>query len=149
MYVHIIPELLGADKLIELIDYINTRNNEFRWDNKVKITLLGYKSTGRGSSNNPNKIDNLIGIIKKVSGTQIGIDTKIANDYKDELENSNISKKLYTNKEGEFSMYVDMVNCMAYKSSYELDEPIDMVKYRTTYGNRFTPIKDVFAKIRE
>jgi len=149
MYVHIIPELIGADKLIELINYIDTRNKEFGWDYKIKITLLGYKSTGRGSSNNPNKIDNLIKIIKRVSGTKIGIDTKIANDYKDELRNSNIPKKLYTNKEGEFSMYADMVNCMAYKSSYELDEPIDMIECRTSYGNRFKPIKDVFEKIRE
>jgi pyruvate-formate lyase-activating enzyme len=148
LYLHVIPELAGEDELKNIIELTESMQKELPWGFRIHITLLGYKTTGRGSSQNPGKMKNLIDIIKSAGRTPIGIDTKIAQDYKNEIEEARISRKLYTDKEGEFSIYIDAVQCKAYKSSYELDEPVDVLKSRNKWGGNFYSLSEVFEKIR-
>ncbi len=139
IYLHIIPEIWSNEELNKLLGAVEDMN---RWNTKLRescnfgdvhITMLGYKTTGRGSSREVSKKDGLVDYIKSFRTTQVGVDTKIVNDYRDELALANIDKLLFTAKEGEFSMYIDAVAEKAYKSSYELDNPVDIVENR--YGN--------------
>jgi len=129
IYFHIIPELLTRTDLKAILDYIQEVNswqgNKHSRNNRIKLTMLGYKQIGRATK--PiTKILDLIEFLQTYSNIQIGIDTKIAQDYANQL--ATVSNRLYTTHEGEFSMYIDAVTQKAYKSSYDLDHPVDTVK---------------------
>jgi organic radical activating enzyme len=155
LYLHIIPEIWTMDDLELLrdtVEELNAWNCPQRNSNaaQINITMLGYKSTGRGESMNVGKMDGLIDYIKKYRKTRVGVDTKIVNDYSDELAKTNIDNRLFTTAEGEFSMYIDAVKELAYKSSYELEKPVEIVEkrygsnkeYRSTYQ-----LKKIFTDI--
>ncbi len=91
-----------------------------------EMTLLGYKKVGRGTTFKPHDYDGWLQIVKDVDGYQkIGIDTALANQYKDAILEV-VDKRLVTFEEGKFSMYVDAVTKRAAPSSYcSEDEYID------------------------
>ena len=155
LYLHIIPEIWSNGQLNNLLDYVdelNKWNSSRKSRNKIKITMLGFKTTGRGEGREVAKKPELIDYIKNFKYTQVGIDTKIVNDYIDELTAADIDKLLFTGKEGEFSMYIDAVTKQAYKSSYELDKPVALIK--DFWGKEkeyysLTPIDKLFDSIKE
>jgi organic radical activating enzyme len=149
MYVHIIPELMTEKKLIKIIEAIDKLNHSAmsgRIDgSQISITLLGFKDIGRGENIKYKRHKNLIKIIKQTRRTKIGIDTKLAKDYEEELKEENISKKLYDTREGVYSMYYDAIEEKAYKSSYELDNPIEVKKNKSGFREG---IDEIFKKVR-
>lgn len=81
--------------------------------NNMGITLLGYKTTGRGCEFKPIAHNWWLEIVDEVAdfdyGLRLGIDTVIAQEYEQELIISNISEVLYSKSEGKFSCYIDGV----------------------------------------
>jgi hypothetical protein len=154
-YLHIIPEIWSMENLEllrEAVEELNKWNCPQRSSNpaSVSITMLGYKTTGRGGSRAVPKMVGLIDYIKKYRKTKVGVDTKIVNDYSDELAKANIDNRLFTTAEGEFSMYIDAVKELAYKSSYELEKPVEVVQRRFGKNNEYRSahkLSDIFSKI--
>jgi hypothetical protein len=148
LYIHYIPELYSGKEVSEFISHIDNINKKRYRREKIHITMLGYKTTGRGEDVSHRRIDGLIGIFLEAKYTPIGIDTKMASDYAEELDSNNINRKLYRKEEGEFSMYIDAVTATAYKSSYEYDKPVEMLLESGKYWNKYMTIKDAFSIIR-
>jgi len=100
----------------------------------VELTLLGFKETGRGEKYQFSKrqTEQLIGFgaIRELYGHRLdarfyglassglSVDTKYLADHLDEIQKSGIEPRLYTTKEGVFSMYIDAVQRKMGPSSY-------------------------------
>jgi organic radical activating enzyme len=84
-----------------------------------RITLLGFKQTGRARNYQPNKI-NMQEILEHCRSHYytLGLDTKAVQDYKQEIRKAKISKVLVTEKEGKFSLYIDAVQRFIAPDSY-------------------------------
>lgn len=160
--IHIIPELLGYHKSIEILKEMtncNRRINGYpegteKYKMKdytpMKALLLGLKQVGRAFDSVPFKFDdNELLELVKASDWNYCIDTAFINTYREYYTEwyDGVEDFFVTRNEGEFSMYIDAVTAMAYKSSYDTKEgfPIEMAKY---CDNPKT-IEPVFAKIRE
>lgn len=157
--IHMIPEMLGVEKTLDLIKQIKQVISPDRSMTSPTILFLGYKETGRGK-NVPNvrfnekELKRLFGLDSdNFRGYWIGIDTSFIKHYPDFCK-ENFSQFCYTETEGEFSMYIDAVNEVAYKSSYELENGYELKfdekekiydewKYNCPSG-----IKQAFRKIR-
>lgn len=99
----------------------------------IRLTLLGYKTTGRGSSFKPEKYDGWLAMIEKVRKAgvyvNIGIDTALAAESGPALDKAGISRRLYATREGAFSMYLDAVEMKVGPSSYVSDLAMRRVKH--------------------
>ena len=142
--IHLIPELLGVEKTRELIQKIEEQYKHFNF------LFLGYKTNGRGKTQEYKTFTN--DELTKLFGEDlwVSIDTTFANTYKDWLEKNFETDKTITLNEGEYSMYIDGVEQVAYKSSYQLDKPYDL-KYTSYFEcgkTWFTPI-GAFNNIRK
>lgn len=86
------------------------------------ITLLGYKTTGRGKDFDPIEHDWWFKTIQKMNEEgetyKISIDTVLARTYEEELLQNNVPKWLFHTQEGTFSMYIDAVTQKFGKSSF-------------------------------
>lgn len=101
------------------------------------VTLLGYKTVGRGSSFTPkinakDAFEEIKDYLKKNRWLRLGIDTLLAQQWKKELEEYS-PESLYTLEEGMFSMYIDAVEGLAGPSSY-CDSKL-MQPYAYEYGH--------------
>lgn len=131
--VHLIPELLGAEKTSDLISKLATLGI-------FKILFLGYKTNGRGITQKHTVFSDseLSDIFKCIS--DISVDTTFANTYREWLEKNFSTDYTITYNEGEYSMYVDGVTKKGYKSSYQLEKPYDLSAIR---------LVSTFREIRE
>jgi len=104
--------------------------NELARSSKVRMTLLGYKNAGRGGNYEPLPYDWWLDEIVVASKSQdsddyywlnnvIGIDTTLAAQYKDRLEELGVPEYMYYLQEGNFSCAIDAVNMTVAKSSYD------------------------------
>lgn len=124
----------------------------------IRVTLLGYKETGRGAKfkeiaikSTWDKFDEsqwlqvLIDLNSKRKLGKISIDTTMAAKYQDQLESSGIPSWLYHIEEGKYSMYMDMVANTYGPSSYHLDklQPIGGNVYRADMEALFASIEPV------
>lgn len=87
------------------------------------VTLLGYKRVGFGDDYEPQDYSNWLSVIEKLKEEEgkcpaIGIDTALANEYKDDLEIMSDIAKFIQYEEGAFSMYIDAVTSRLAPSSY-------------------------------
>lgn len=109
----------------------------------MRITILGYKETGRGDQFkrvNTRWLD----VVREAGLRSISIDTALAKQYQAELEALRIPREMYHTEEGKFSMYLDLVGLQAGASSYE---PETFVKIgNTTYALGASEIRHVFSK---
>jgi MoaA/NifB/PqqE/SkfB family radical SAM enzyme len=98
----------------------------------IEVTLLGYKTNGRGHlvtpKSNGNWVQYVTDLHAKNQCPKLGIDTKLAQVSSKELEEAKISKKLYHTEEGKFSMYIDAVNGLIAPSSYCEAEEMQMLE---------------------
>ncbi|HYX21713.1 MAG TPA: radical SAM protein [Thermoanaerobaculia bacterium] len=98
----------------------------------LRLTLLGYKTTGRGSSFKPEKYDGWLDMIEKTRKdgvyVNIGIDTALAKESEGALDGAGICRRLYATREGAFSMYLDAVEMKVGPSSYVDDLAMRRVK---------------------
>ena len=150
-YLHLIPEIQGHDSFREMIGWIDEKNIDGRWtDSKIHVTLLGFKPLGRAEGRQPELIPEIVDVLMKTKVTPIGVDTKFATDYKKFLEAHGIDKKLYTTEEGQYSMYMDAVKSLAYKSSWQLDKPVDIIDHQQSRNStRLFGIQDLFKWVNE
>ena len=146
--IHTIPELIGVDKTLEIIEESRKSN---MW---LPILYLGYKTNGRGANCESKKFtdDDLEKLFK--NHYSVSIDTSFANSYIDWLDKNFAVKKCVTMNEGEYSMYIDGVNELMYKSSYHLDKPYRLARYNANKSVRDNSIdvesvEDAFGKIRK
>lgn len=156
----IVMGTISRDEFEAIVSYIAKRERP----NVRRITLLGYKTTGRGSNVSPinydwwlesvitkgtsfKEIDYRENVQKETSepisslkeyvklrkeigkrqgstycyisnNIEVGIDTVMAEEYKQSLEQAMIEKPLYDIVEGAFSCYIDGVNQLIAPSSY-------------------------------
>jgi len=92
----------------------------FKQANGTSVTLLGYKTTGRGKSflSMVNPQQDWAKIAKACNVYHVGIDTALAQQSAQRLQELNIPKNTYYVHEGKFSMYIDAVNLTMGPSSY-------------------------------
>ena len=126
--VHLIPEMLGADETVRIM-------NEIYKNEIYRVLLLGYKTIGRAANSPVGRLSD--GDLEKISSTNaiVSIDTAFAGTYEKWLrENIGSFHYTVTMREGEFSMFVDAVGKKAYKSSYQLDKAYSLES--DSYENR-------------
>lgn len=95
----------------------------------LNITLLGYKTVGRGDTFIAESYDGWIDIVREVKETlnkegkylQTSIDTALAAQYKNELEEMGVNISTFHTTEGNFSLYIDAVKNTMGPSSYSGD----------------------------
>lgn len=113
-------------------------------ENWIEVTLLGYKTNGRGSlfdpKNNGNWVDYVMDLHKNNECPTLGIDTKLAQDSLPALKKAGIPDSLYHVEEGKFSMYLDAVNSMIGPSSYCDKNDMKFLKLGR-WGNKETLLK--------
>jgi len=111
-------------------------------DNWVEVTLLGYKTNGRGHIFEPKNNGNWVEYIKKLHNDNecphLGIDTKLAQVSRNELESAGISDVTYHTEEGKFSMYIDAVNGLIAPSSYCDVSEMQMLEFQSAYQAKDT-----------
>ena len=160
--IHIIPELLGYYKSIEILKEMSKCNRRINgYDEKterykmknyipMKALFLGLKQVGRASSMSPVTFtkDELTKLVEATEW-QYCIDTAFINTYREYYEDwyEGDENFFVTRNEGEFSMYIDAITATAYKSSYDTTNgfPIEMAKYWDSPKT----IEPVFAEIRK
>ena len=132
-------------------DYINILT--FCAINKIQVTLLGFKETEHNKDfknaldykdkklyNEYNEwwLSNLMFLKNGSSGIyKVGIDTKMVQDFEDDLRKYNISEVLWTKEEGKFSCYIDVVEKIIAPSSYNGEK----IKY-----NDENELMEIYAK---
>lgn len=90
----------------------------------LRVTLLGYKTTGRGGDHAPFDyrwwVDEISDLVAAGLCPSLSVDTPLAAEFDGMMP---VGKALYHTREGAFSMYVDAVNLTFGASSYDaLDE---------------------------
>lgn len=117
--IHVVIGTVNDNTLREILE--TARFYEF------SVTLLGFKTTGRGSEflKNHSRSINSTDWLKVISELindhncpRIGIDTCLVQQYQKELEENNIPEYAYTVHEGKFSCYIDAVNNKMGPSSF-------------------------------
>ncbi len=121
--VQMIMGLQTVDETLDLLRHCSERGLE-------SVTLLGYKSTGRGGSVPHDYMAS--GWLEKIAALdwdhrpyRIAIDTVLAAQSRDELERLEVPRWLYHTSEGASSMYIDMVAKKAGPSSYHPSKTVD------------------------
>lgn len=125
-------------------EFALTRILKWCGENYIRVTLLGFKETGRGArfkeiaiNRSYNKFDEkyFIEVIKELnknhSCPRIAIDTTLAGRYEHLLEEEKIPRYLYHIEEGKYSAYIDAVTKKFGPSSYHTNKLID---YNLKYG---------------
>lgn len=82
-----------------------------------KVTLLGYKTCGRGRCIDKKAIPNLITIIEKLP-LLIGMDSVAIEQYRDDLFKVKVPKELLTKQDGKYSCYIDALKKIIKKTSF-------------------------------
>lgn len=107
---------------------------------QLRVTLLGYKTTGRGSDFTPKDYKWWLKSVVKLSEEEklpvrISIDTVLAEQYKEMLENAKLPYWMYHTKDGLSSAYFDTVNMKFGAASYlNTDEMIHYEGYVSSYS---------------
>lgn len=90
-------------------------------ESKLRITLLGFKTTGRGSAFGVRPAAGWLSVLADVCAKQylrVGIDTVLADRYWDALLKAGVPAWCMTRHEGAFSCYIDAVTKQLGPSSY-------------------------------
>lgn len=89
----------------------------------LRLTLLGYKPIGRGSTFKPHDYSTWFESVKKMADQHkcpsLSIDTLLAQQWLPSLVAAGVPKWLYHLEEGKFSMYIDAVDKVCGPSSYD------------------------------
>lgn len=115
-------------------DYQLDRILEECYYHNVNLTFLGFKNTGRGEAfserlQSYNWIDKVKKAWSNGRPVTVGVDTLIADKYRNELVNIGIDEIFFTTREGSFSCYIDAVKQQIGPSSYD---PQQMISFTDT-----------------
>lgn len=116
-----IQYVMGSTPLSEFINIVK----ESAVSN-FSITLLGFKENGRGQNFEMHDYSNWLEELKRLNYqlikdniySSISVDTALAAQYKQELQDAGIDERTYHTNEGGFSLYIDAVNQTMAPSSY-------------------------------
>ena len=101
-----------------------------------RVTLLGYKTTGRGKNVTPFPYDWWIeetnSLIREGRCPSTSIDTPLADQYDGLMP---VDSTMYHTREGAFSMYIDAVQMKMGASSF--DESVDLVPFDKDWVARY------------
>ena len=111
----VVMGLLDEHEFEEVLEHAAAR--------RMRVTLLGYKTNGRGAQVEPKDYSGWVKTLKDVHartkyGLRVGIDTALALEYQGQLDAIGVPKWCYEVKEGSFSMYIDAVTMKTARSSY-------------------------------
>ncbi len=140
--------VMGTVYESEFKDILETASN---YD--VRITLLGFKENGKGSSFKKIDYSNWLKIIKDLQNkefhNEICIDTAMSSEYEDEMKKLGIPAWTFHTQEGRFSAYIDAVNGKFGPSSY--CSPKEMISLKSKGNKRewFYDEKKLKDKIRK
>lgn len=81
-----------------------------------RVTLLGWKNTGRGVNFTPQNYD---WWLEECQNRWINVDTVMIRQYEQQLKNIGVDNRLYTRNDGEFSAYIDAVKGTMHRSSFD------------------------------
>lgn len=109
-------------------------------DYNFKVTLLGYKRVGFGETFRPEGYEWWLQEVMELVNTRncptLSIDTVLAAESQNALEEAGVPKWLYTVEEGKFSCYIDMVGQRIGPSSY--CPPHEMINFEELSGGQPT-----------
>lgn len=108
--------ILGVTPLSEISKMLELASHSAN-----RITLLGYKENGRGSSFAPHDYSKWLPIVKKFKKNHyidISIDTALAAESKSDLIANGVKENTFHITEGNFSVYIDAVKMKFAPSSY-------------------------------
>lgn len=155
---HIIPEMIGVDESIAIINKMIEINNLYYEEhknyphyviNECKVLFLGLKQNGRAKTLEPNLLSfDDLKLLYQTARYEVCVDTSFVNTYNDwfNSEFSDCEDLFLTKHEGEYSMFIDAVKMKAYTSSYKDDGGINLRKHEDYYC---TPIDVIFGEIRK
>lgn len=103
----------NKEEFINILNYLTERRPKIQF----KLTLLGYKTTGRGLNVLPIDYSDWFKLIED-RYQYVGIDTVLACQWKENLEISRVPNIFYETEEGKFSCYIDLVNLRMGPCSY-------------------------------
>ena len=140
--------VLGSSKDYVLTDILRQAHRA-----QFPITLLGWKSVGRGGKGPLHDNSGWLKTIKELRKVeecpQIGIDTTIANEYETEIKRMGIPDHLIYTEEGKFSMYYDAVENKWGPSSFcEESEYVKIPREDEFRYNETSELIDAWNKIR-
>jgi len=142
--IHVVMGLHTREEFAELLTQAE--------ESDLKVTLLGYKYTGRGDEVEPKNHDWWLDVIHELKDQgkmpAISVDTVLAEQYEKQILEANIPKYLFRTKDGGFSAYIDAVTGYMKRSSYTEEEGIKIIgddnKERTMVSNAFKASWDSF-----
>ena len=112
--IHIV---MGLQSLDTLKDMLITAHKH-----RLHVTLLGYKTTGRGNEVTPESYDGwaalVTDLIEERKSPSISVDTALAATHANELAAQDFPSWLYYTSEGQHSAYIDAVAGTVGMSSY-------------------------------
>lgn len=115
----------------------------------LRLTLLGYKTNGRGESVKPKEYSWWLNEVQKLRRenkiSKLCIDTAIAAEYEQEIIDMGIPRWLFHTQEGKFSMYYDAVRKLAGPSSY-CDEDLLVPWDVSVNGNDQPTLQELFVR---
>ena len=109
---HVVGTSASEDDFRKLLEACH--KNEFR------LTLLGYKTTGRGLMYQPKPL-NWMGVLADIAPKKylnVGVDTVLVDRHWDEMIAAGVPEWCLTRKEGAFSCYIDAVERKMGPSSF-------------------------------
>jgi organic radical activating enzyme len=127
--IQMIPAIMEESKMREILSWASS--------NYIRVTLLGYKESGRGDvyknyliKKNLFDEDKWIRIVQELSSNNnmpsFAIDTTLAAKYKEELKNIDIPDCLYHIEEGKYSLFIDGVKNLYGPSSYHMNHLVQL-----------------------
>lgn len=143
--------VLGLNPLENLVDFLEeakTRNRAETGYNPVQIVLLAYKEIGRAKGTPPNNYEGWAEVVSNHAdySMTIAIDSFLVKDVEEGVFDKlrHVSKELYENSDGKFSMYYDAVEKRAAAHSFipiEEQLPVTSV-YSTGFLSAWNNIKN-------
>jgi hypothetical protein len=113
-----------------------------------RVTLLGYKTNGRGKTFQARLDQDWITITNQCRLYKFGIDTALARQWSMELKRLKIPLNTWHTEEGKFSCYVDAVQKTVAPSSYCDDaQYVSIAGETTTYGEVYPRGQSLHDKI--
>ncbi|RJL23897.1 radical SAM protein [Bailinhaonella thermotolerans] len=140
--VQTIPEVAGPQTLRHILSQAKGR---------FRVTLLGYKATGRGRdhpSSRGRRPGWWIDTVQAAGLTCVGIDTVLAAQSREQLTAAEIPSWMFQTEEGRFSAYVDAVTARMGPSSFcppEQMSALDLSRPTAELIDRFAGVYRAFA----
>ena len=131
--------VMGTINQKSFSDIINTAD-----DHDLRVTLLGYKNTGRGTEFKPIHHDWWLEVLmNRRYHVNVSIDTTLAAQYEKQIQQANVPVYTYHTQEGKFSAYWDIVDDYVAPDSYTNDPNLQHKTYLGNYD------EDSFEKFLE